>query len=83
MSLCVLGMAEEFRERRHRRQRALAARRRIATAAVQNLLGGDEVMAASRTPEIMADAAHWILASRAPDAQGTSSSTRTCSARPA
>ena len=33
----------------------------IATAAVQNLLGGDEAMARSRTPEIVADAAHAIL----------------------
>ena len=40
----------------------------IATAAVQNLLGGDEAMARSRTPEIMADAAHAVLA-RAPAEQ--------------
>jgi citronellol/citronellal dehydrogenase len=33
----------------------------IATAAVQNLLGGDETMARARTPEIMGDAAHAIL----------------------
>jgi citronellol/citronellal dehydrogenase len=33
----------------------------IATAAVQNLLGGDAAMAASRTPEIVADAAREIL----------------------
>ncbi len=33
----------------------------IATAAVQNLLGGDEAMARSRTPEIMGEAAHAIL----------------------
>jgi citronellol/citronellal dehydrogenase len=33
----------------------------IATAAVQNLLGGDEAMARSRTPEIVADAAAEIL----------------------
>ena len=33
----------------------------IATAAVQNLLGGDEAMIRARTPEIMADAAHAIL----------------------
>jgi citronellol/citronellal dehydrogenase len=33
----------------------------IATAAVQNLLGGDEAMARSRTPEIMGDAAQAIL----------------------
>jgi citronellol/citronellal dehydrogenase len=33
----------------------------IATAAVQNLLGGDEAMRRARTPEIVADAAHAIL----------------------
>jgi citronellol/citronellal dehydrogenase len=33
----------------------------IATAAVQNLLGGDEAMARARTPEIVGDAAHAIL----------------------
>jgi citronellol/citronellal dehydrogenase len=33
----------------------------IATAAVQNLLGGDEAMARARTPEILADAAHAVL----------------------
>mgnify|MGYP002855781706 CR=1 FL=1 len=33
----------------------------IATAAVNNLLGGDALMKRSRTPEIMGDAAHWIL----------------------
>jgi citronellol/citronellal dehydrogenase len=33
----------------------------IATAAVQNLLGGDQAMAKARTPEIVGDAAHAIL----------------------
>ena len=33
----------------------------IATAAVQNLLGGDEAMARSRVPDIVADAAYEIL----------------------
>jgi citronellol/citronellal dehydrogenase len=33
----------------------------IATAAVQNLLGGDEAMARARLPEIVGDAAHAIL----------------------
>ncbi|HYI80840.1 MAG TPA: NAD(P)-dependent oxidoreductase [Thermoleophilaceae bacterium] len=33
----------------------------IATAAVQNLLGGDAAMAASRTPEIVADSAYEIV----------------------
>jgi citronellol/citronellal dehydrogenase len=37
----------------------------IATAAVQNLLGGDAAMAASRTPEIVADAA-WEIVRRKP-----------------
>lgn len=35
----------------------------IATAAVQNLLGGDDSMARSRSPEIVADAAHVVLTS--------------------
>jgi citronellol/citronellal dehydrogenase len=33
----------------------------IATAAVKNLLGGDEMIRCSRKPEIMGDAAHVIL----------------------
>jgi citronellol/citronellal dehydrogenase len=33
----------------------------IATAAVRNLLGGDDMIRRSRRPEIMADAAHAIL----------------------
>jgi citronellol/citronellal dehydrogenase len=42
---------------------ALWPRTLIATAAVQNLLGGDEVIKGSRSPEIMADAAYVILTS--------------------
>jgi citronellol/citronellal dehydrogenase len=42
----------------------------IATAAVQNLLGGDEAMARSRTPEIMGDAAHAILVRDPRDTSG-------------
>jgi citronellol/citronellal dehydrogenase len=42
----------------------------IATAAVQNLLGGDEAMARSRTPEIVADAAHAILTTPPADRTG-------------
>lgn len=60
MSLCVLGMAEEFRERGVG-VNALWPATVIATAAVQNLLGGDEMMQRARTPEIVADAAHAIL----------------------
>ena len=60
MSMCVLGMAEEFR-REGVAVNALWPKTTIATAAVQNLLGGDETVSKSRTPEIMADAAYAIL----------------------
>jgi len=58
MSMCVLGMAEEFAGQIA--VNALWPRTTIATAAV-NMLGGEALMASSRKPEIMADAAHWIL----------------------
>jgi citronellol/citronellal dehydrogenase len=60
MSMCTLGMAEEFREDGIAFN-ALWPRTLVATAAVQNLLGGDAAMKGSRKPEIMADAAHVIL----------------------
>jgi citronellol/citronellal dehydrogenase len=60
MSLCVLGMAAEFREEGIA-VNALWPRTAIATAAVRNLLGGDEVIRHCRKPEILADAAHIIL----------------------
>lgn len=60
MSMCVLGMAGEFREQGIA-VNALWPRTAIATAAVKNVLGGDEMMRRSRKPEIVADAAHLIL----------------------
>ena len=60
MSMCVLGMAEEFKGRGIG-VNALWPRTVIATAAVQNLLGGDTVMNGSRKPDILADAAHVIF----------------------
>lgn len=60
MSMCVLGMAGEFREQGIA-VNALWPRTTIATAAIQNLLGGDELARRSRKPEIMGDAAHVIL----------------------
>jgi citronellol/citronellal dehydrogenase len=62
MSLCVLGMAEEFKPRGIA-VNALWPRTIIATAAVQNLLGGDRAMRQSRKPAIMGDAAHVVLTS--------------------
>jgi citronellol/citronellal dehydrogenase len=60
MSLCVLGMAGEFRSAGIG-VNALWPRTVIATAAVQNLLGGDATVRGSRQPEIMADAAHVVF----------------------
>jgi len=60
MSMCVLGMAEEFKSQGIA-VNALWPRTVIATAAVQNLLGGDDTIRGSRSPDIMADAAHVIL----------------------
>ena len=61
MSMCVLGMAEEFRKSGIGIN-ALWPLTAIDTAAVRNLLGGDAVARMSRSPAIMADAAHAILA---------------------
>ena len=60
MSMCTLGMAAEYAGDGIAFN-SLWPRTIIATAAVQNLLGGDEAMARSRKPEILADAAHAIL----------------------
>ena len=60
MSMCVLGMAEELR-RDGIAANALWPRTTIATAAIQNLLGGDAAMRGSRKPEIMGDAAYEIF----------------------
>ncbi len=60
MSMCVLGMAEEFRQQGVA-VNALWPRTTIATAAIKNLLGGERAMQSSRKPKIMADAAYTIL----------------------
>src|SRR3954467_15890209 len=60
MSLCALGFAEEFRGDGIA-SNALWPRPLIATAAVQNLLGGEQAMARSRRPELYADAAYAVL----------------------
>ncbi len=60
MSLTTLGLAEELREAGIG-VNSLWPRTLVATAAVQNLLGGDEAMAGSRTPAIVADAAYAVL----------------------
>jgi citronellol/citronellal dehydrogenase len=59
MSLVILGLSGELKGKVA--VNALWPRTTIATAAIQNLLGGDALMRRSRTPEIMADAAHAIF----------------------
>lgn len=60
MSMIILGLAEELKQYKIAAN-ALWPKTTIATAAVQNLLGGDMLMQMSRTPEIVADAAYHIL----------------------
>ena len=60
MTMCALGWAAELKEDGVAAN-ALWPRTLIATAAVQNLLGGDEAMAKSRRPELYADAAYAVM----------------------
>jgi len=69
MSMVVLGLAGELREKGIA-VNALWPRATIATSAIQNLLGGDQVMRMSRKPEIMADAAYAIFNKKAADFTG-------------
>lgn len=71
MTLCALGMAEELRAHGIA-SNTLWPRTLIATAAVQNLLGGDEAMARSRKPDVYADAAYAVLTRSATDYTGNS-----------
>jgi citronellol/citronellal dehydrogenase len=60
MSLCVLGLSDELKNDGIA-VNALWPRTTIATAAVQNILGGDKLMRMSRTPDIVADAAYLVF----------------------
>jgi citronellol/citronellal dehydrogenase len=69
MSLVVLGLAGELRAKGIA-VNALWPRTVIATAAVQNLLGGDAVIRQSRKPEIMAEAAYTVFGKPARELTG-------------
>ena len=69
MSMCTLGMSAEFASDGIA-VNSLWPRTIIATAAVQNLLGGDEAMRRSRRPEILADAAYEIFCRPSREATG-------------
>jgi citronellol/citronellal dehydrogenase len=69
MSLCALGFAEELRASGIA-VNALWPRTIIATAAIRNLLGGEEAIKGARSPAIVADAAHAILTRPSREATG-------------
>lgn len=69
MSLAVLGLAREL-EPDGIAVNALWPRTTIATAAVRNILGGETLIRMSRTPDIVADAAHLIFTQRASEFSG-------------
>ncbi|MEV6274603.1 NAD(P)-dependent oxidoreductase [Nocardia sp. NPDC051832] len=69
MSLTTLGLAEELKGDGIG-VNSLWPRTTIATAAVRNLLGGDEMISTSRTPAIYADAAYLVLTSPAEKTSG-------------
>ena len=71
MTLCALGIAEELRTEGIA-SNTLWPRTLVATAAVQNLLGGDEAMARARKPEVYADAAYTVLNKPAAEYTGNS-----------
>jgi citronellol/citronellal dehydrogenase len=60
MTLVGLGLAQELKEAGVA-SNTLWPRTLVATAAVNNLLGGDEAMRRARTPQIYADAAYHVL----------------------
>ena len=69
MSMIILGLAEELKQYKIGAN-ALWPKTTIATAAVQNLLGGDVLMQMSRKPEIVADAAYYILSRSSEECTG-------------
>ncbi|MCZ7583938.1 MAG: NAD(P)-dependent oxidoreductase [Deltaproteobacteria bacterium] len=69
MSMCVLGMAEEFKDKGIA-VNALWPKTVIATAAVQNVLGGDDMIRRSRKPEIMGEAGYRLLRRPSRDCTG-------------
>ena len=69
MTMCALGFAAEFAEDGIA-SNALWPRTLIATAAVQNLLGGEEAMTRARKPELYSDAAYAVITRPSRDCTG-------------
>ena len=78
MTLLSLGWAEDFADAGHRFN-CLWPETYIATAAVANSAAGEKLLASSRSPEIMADAAVEILSRPARETSpGSATSTPMC-----
>jgi len=69
MSMITMGLSEELKKDGVAAN-CLWPRTTIATAAVKNILGGEEMMLKSRKPEILADAAYYILKMNSREATG-------------
>jgi citronellol/citronellal dehydrogenase len=69
MSMVALGLSEELKPN-HIGVNAIWPRTTIATAAVQNLLGGDALMRQSRWPTVVADAVSIILSKNPKEVTG-------------
>ena len=69
MSMIAMGLAAELKKY-NIASNALWPKTTIATAAVQNLLGGDMLMKMSRTVDIIADAAYYIFSKNAAECTG-------------
>jgi len=71
MSMIALGLSAELKKY-NIAANTIWPKTTIATAAVNNLLGGEMLMNMSRTPEIMADAAWYILSKSSTECTGNS-----------
>ncbi len=69
MTMIALGLAEELKKFSIA-SNALWPKTTIATAAVKNLLGGDTLIKMSRHPQIIADAAYYILSKPSSECTG-------------
>ncbi|HET6991537.1 MAG TPA: NAD(P)-dependent oxidoreductase [Bacteroidia bacterium] len=69
MSMITFGLSEELKKDGVAAN-CLWPRTTIATAAVKNILGGEELMNKSRKPEILADAAYFILSKNSKEVTG-------------
>lgn len=71
MTMIALGLSAELKKYRIAAN-TLWPRTTIATSAVNNLLGGEALMNMSRTTDIMADAAYFILSKSTTECTGNS-----------